>query len=317
MVVVAGGCGSRPGSVFSVLWGYKRSQRPSCAYEALGRRKYLDEAFSVSDLRRHTRRRGVGLNEHQVERSLTQHAEIPTALDRFERGSIKVLTGPLGSGMSEITEEWFRARIADARTRRDAAIPIWLRIDELGTVLEDSVVAEIGREALRRVGSDVVIDGLDERTQKAGSARRQAEEFVNRSPNSRVLLTSRALPPTASEVGLGTHAVIDVPLLTTEASATLMNTVAGQTIGPFGDQLLEAVHRPFFALLVARHATAARGATGIPELIDLVVHDVVTAGSADGVGRPAGSYQPVAPMDTGIQPCGGGALAARRRSITV
>lgn len=67
------------------------------------------------------------------------------------------------------------------------------------------------------------------------------------------------------------------PLLSLETSAALINRVAGESIGPLGSQLQAAVQRPLFALLVARHAAAAQGATGVPELIDLVVHDVVNA----------------------------------------
>lgn len=263
------------------LWGYRRSQKPSCPYEALGRRDYLERTLAASESRRHRRRLGVGLTEAQAQRSLTHRARIPTTLDQFEPGSIRVLTGPLGSGKSEIAEEWFRERITHAQAEDAAPIPVWIRIDELGSALEDKVIAEVGRDALKRFGSDIVIDGLDERTQKAGSALVQAHEFATGSPKCRVLLTSRALPSAASQIALTTQAVVTTPLLSAETSAALINKVAGESIGPLGNQLQEAVGRPLFALLVARHAAAAKGATGIPELIDLVVHDIVEADDFD------------------------------------
>lgn len=175
------------------LWGYRRSQKPSCVYEALGRRKYLERTLASSESRRYRRRRGVGLTEAQVQLSLAHRARFPSSLDRFERGSIRVLTGPLGSGKSEIAEEWFLEQVIHAQADKRAAIPIWIRIDELGSVLEDVIIAEVGREALNRFGTDIVIDGLDERTQTPGSALLQADEFVARLSKCRVLLTSRAL----------------------------------------------------------------------------------------------------------------------------
>src|SRR5262249_22900592 len=150
--------------------------------------------LAASETRRRRRRLGVGLTEAQLQRSLAHSARPPAALDGFEPGTIKVLTGPLGSGKSEIAEEWFRDQIAHAQAVKTAPIPIWLRIDELSSSLEEKVIAEVGREALKRFGTDVVIDGLDERTQKAGSALLQADEFATKSPKCRVLLTSRALP---------------------------------------------------------------------------------------------------------------------------
>jgi hypothetical protein len=268
-------------AVACTLWGYKRSQKPSCDYEALGRREYLDQTLASSDARRLRHRRGVGLTEAQAQRSLRHRARVPEALDRFEPGSIKVLTGPLGSGKSEIAEEWFCAHVARAQAEKGAPIPVWIGIDDLGSALVDKVIAQVGRDALTRFGADIVIDGLDERTQKAGTALLQADDFVSRSPKSRVLLTSRALPAAASDIKLLTHGVVEAPLLSPETSAALIDTVAGVSVGPLGSQLQAATLRPLFALLVAGHASAAKGATGIPELIELVVHDVVTAEGFD------------------------------------
>jgi hypothetical protein len=55
-----------------------------------------------------------------------------------------------------------------------------------------------------------------------------------------------------------------------------MATVAGRAVPQLGPQLEIAVRRPLFALLVAQHVTSAEGVTGIPEVIDRVVADVVS-----------------------------------------
>ena len=55
-----------------------------------------------------------------------------------------------------------------------------------------------------------------------------------------------------------------------------MARVAGRRIPDLGRQLETAVARPLFALLVAQRIAAVEGATGIPEVIDRVVDDVVS-----------------------------------------
>jgi hypothetical protein len=102
----------------STLWGYQRSQKPSCSYEALGRRKYLDQTLAASDSRQLRRRLGVGLTEPQAKRSLIHRARIPDTLDRFEPWSIRVLTGSLGSGKSEIAEQWICERVTFAESEK-------------------------------------------------------------------------------------------------------------------------------------------------------------------------------------------------------
>ncbi|WP_131806822.1 NACHT domain-containing protein [Mycobacteroides abscessus] len=200
-------------------------------------------------------------------------------MSAFESGSIRVLVGPLGSGKSEIAEEWFSDQVASARLNKVARVPIWFRVDELGSALEDKVIAAVGRAVLDEVGVDLVVDGLDERAHKASSVLLQADDFVKRWPTSRALITSRSAP-NVIEIEFSNQ-IIEAPLLSPETSAALIKSVAGQVGGPLGRQLAAAASRPLFALLIARHVSGAEGVTGVPELIDLVVHDVVTAEEFD------------------------------------
>ena len=147
---------------------------------------------------------------------------------------------------------------------------MWITTDDLGSALEPHVLAEVGLSVLRDRGVDAVVDGLDERADRASALMRQAAEFVKKWPLSRVLLTTRSPGLVAEEL------LVAAPVLTRQEAAALMARVAGRRIPDVGPQLQTAVLRPLFALLVAQRIAAVEGATGIPEVIDLVVDDVVS-----------------------------------------
>ena len=69
---------------------------------------------------------------------------------------------------------------------------------------------------------------------------------------------------------------MEAPPLSGAQATRLMETVAGRRVPRLGKQLESAVRRPLFALLAAQHAAAAEGVTGVPEIIDRVVADVVS-----------------------------------------
>lgn len=239
------------------------------------REAYLDRIEATSRSRLEARRAGTGLSPDQIARSLTHPVSVPKALYELAAGALRVLTGPLGSGKSDIAEEWLRASVAKARQDPSAPVPVWVAVRDLDHPLGEYIATEVGTGDLSRTGVDVVIDGLDERTDRAATALRQAADFVVRWPKSRILLTSRA-PEKVNQ-----HLLVVTPPLRREEAGRLMTLVAGRPIAGLGPDLEEAIERPFFALLVARHATAAEGTTSTQELIDLVVEDVVTAEGFD------------------------------------
>ena len=69
---------------------------------------------------------------------------------------------------------------------------------------------------------------------------------------------------------------MEAPPLSGAQATRLMEAVAGRRVPRLGKQLESAVRRPLFALLAAQHAAAAEGVTGVPEIIDRVVADVVS-----------------------------------------
>ncbi|MCE5292050.1 MAG: hypothetical protein LLG14_22800 [Nocardiaceae bacterium] len=243
-------------------------------YDILGRPEYLTVLRRASDHRMHDRRLGAGLTPEQVARSLPLQPVVPTSLTALSAGSALLLAGPLGSGKSDIAEQWHRTNIAAAQAADDRRIPIWLSPELLGKPLEEQVIDEIGLAALAGVGVDIVIDGLDEHTDRSASAIRQAREFTTKWAKSRVVLTSRSTDGVPIPV-------VEAPQLDDNQSQRLMATVAGHQLGPLDARILEAVHRPLFALLVAVHSSSDEGATGIPELVDRVADTVVAAGGHD------------------------------------
>lgn len=257
--------------VETVLDGEAAPPAPTAAtpYAVFGHEKYIDIATEASEQRRRQRRLGAGLEEAQAERSLGQHVVVPDYLRVLNAGDACVLVGALGSGKSDMAEEWHRSNLVTAQADSAGPIPVWLSSGTLNKAIEDFLVGEIGIQSLASQGVDVVVDGLDEHTEDATRTLAEARNLVNRWPKSRVVLTARAVDP-ASPVR-----EVAAPLLDDGHAGRLMTTVAGRQLPPLSDQLTEAARRPLFALLIARHASAAEGANGIPELVDRVVDDIV------------------------------------------
>lgn len=244
--------------------------RPSAPFEAIPRPEYLARAIRISKARAASRRRGAGLTDEQVARCIDYQPAIPQALAELSPGEMRVLHGPLGTGKSDIAEQWMRSNIASAAAEDAAAVPVWIDIDDLDRAVETRVHDEVGLAALEGVGVDLVIDGLDQRSAKAAGVVRQAEEFVHKWPRSRLLLTSR------STEGMDDRTLVAAPPMNAEDANALMTAVAGRRVGPFGPQIDSSLTRPLFALMVSQHATASIGATGVPEVIDRVVNGIVS-----------------------------------------
>jgi hypothetical protein len=173
-----------------------------------------------------------------------------------------------------VADEWLRLQALSASIV-DAPLPLWLQIDDLDSALDDLVARKLPESVLGSSGISMVIDGLDERTDRGPTIVRQATEFVARWPKSSIVLTSRA--PEKLDPAL----LVPASELAPEESTMLMEAVAGRRLKDIGSQLWQAATRPLFAILIAQHASRTDGVTGIAELIDLVVDDVVHNESGD------------------------------------
>lgn len=247
--------------------------RSASVLATTGRGAYLAGMLAVSEERLRHRRRSTGLTEDALARSLRYRATVPQELTQLEQSCFRVLHGPLGSGKSDIAEEWLRTSINTASADPGSAIPMWIAIDDLTTTLESHVRNEVGLETLALAGADVVVDGLDERTDKSANLVRQAGEFVKKWVKSRVLLTSR------STEGLDPGVLTEAGNLDRGTAQRLLETVAGRPVNGLGPTIEATLTRPLFVLLVGQHVSSAAGATGIPEVIDLVVNDILSRNS--------------------------------------
>ncbi len=163
-----------------------------------------------------------------------------------------------------------RASIRRAQNDDSAPVPLFISAKELDETVDVRVSRDIGSATVLRCGVDIVIDGLDERTDLAATKVQEASEFVARWTKSRVVLTTRN-PDLRDE-----SVQVAMSDMTDAQAAELMSAVAGRPIPPLGAQLTKSVRRPpLFAVLTASHATANDGVTGTSELIDRVVEQIV------------------------------------------
>lgn len=244
-------------------------------YESMSRTQYLSRALATSDSRIERRRTGAGLDETQVERVRQLRPQLPLRLKALQSGQFVVLTGPLGTGKSDIAECWFRDAAKLAQYKHDAPVPVWILIDDLESSLEVHVQKEVGLPALETLGADIVIDGLDQRADRAERVVGQADSLIRRWPRSRVVLTSRATHGVSSSI------VIEVEPISRAYGRRLVELVAGTTQLPdMRPEIEEALERPLFALLVGQQA-ASETLTTMTEVVEGVVRRIVNGESKD------------------------------------
>lgn len=238
-------------------------------YETVGREAYLARALWDSKARIERRRAGAGLDEAQVARIQNLLPHVPHELRTLPSGQFVVLTGALGSGKSDIAEGWLRDAAVVAQDNPEAPVPVWIAIDDLESSLELHVHREVGIQALNALGADIVIDGLDQRADRAERTIRYADSLTGRWPRSRVVLTSRA-----------THNVRDSALVQVRPIAKshgqkLVSLIAGTSqLADLRPEIEEALERPLFALLIGQQASSGE-LTTMTEVVEGVVRRVV------------------------------------------
>jgi hypothetical protein len=220
---------------------------------------------------RRARRSALGLTDKQVDASFTAEPALPDALSRLTPGELVVLTGPLGSGKSDLADRWLLDTARDYAANSGRPIPLWLAASSVSGSLEAHVLAELGGAAvLVEHGVDLVFDGLDERLGDAASLLEQARGLVAAFPRSRAVLSARE--------GVSVPATCAFPVgpWDEDVALDLVAAVAGggsrwQVAHGWPPSLRDAVRRPLFALLAGRHA-ADRDTPSTPSgLIDRAV----------------------------------------------
>lgn len=241
----------------------------------MGRSAYLARALEDSDSRIERRRAGAGLDEAQVSRIRHLLPQVPHQLRILSDGQFVVLTGALGTGKSDMAEGWFRGAVEVAQYNPDAPLPVWVAIDDLESSLEVHLQHEVGILALETVGADIVIDGLDQRADRAERTIGFADSLTRRWPRSRVVLTSRATH------NVRDSRVVRVDPMPKSYGQKLVSLVAGTVeVGDLRPEIEEALERPLFALLIGQQASSGE-LTTMTEVIEGVVRKVVGRENTD------------------------------------
>lgn len=244
-------------------------------YQTMGRDAYVVRALENSESRIERRRAGAGLDEAQVARIRDLRPQVPRQLETLPSGRFVVLTGALGTGKSDIAEGWIRDAAEAAQNTPDAPVPVWVAIDDLESSLEVHLQREIGVLALETLGADIVIDGLDQRADRAERTIGYADSLTRRWPRCRVLLTSRATH------NVGESVVVRVNAVPKSYGRKLMSLVAGTSqLGDLRPDIEEALERPLFALLIGQQASSEQ-LTTMTEVIEGVLRRVVGRESKD------------------------------------
>lgn len=235
----------------------------------MGRDAYLARAVKDSETRVERRRAGAGLDEVQVSRIRHLLPQVPHQLRTLPSGRLVVVTGALGTGKSDIAEVWLRGTARAAQNTPDAPVPVWVAIDDLESSLEVHLQREIGLLVLETLGADIVIDGLDQRADRAERTIGYADSLTRRWPRCRVVLTSRATH------SVGESVVVRVNAVPKSYGRQLVSLVAGTSqLGDLRPEIEEALERPLFALLLGQQASLGE-LTTMTEVIEGVVRRVV------------------------------------------
>lgn len=235
----------------------------------------LDLLRRESDARRAVRRDWAGLADEaytEALRAISDH--LPT----HAAGTATLMLGSLGSGKSEVCEEWFRAAVdrleADWRSPR----PVWLHARELATASLETVLAgKITWDEVASNGVALVIDGLDEvEALSAHHILDQAKVLVRVHSSSCVVLASR--PGVLSDAGNE----YKWDGLDRDDAVKIVGTVAGSESATEGwsSSLVDSVRRPFFAIAAGLYVAAGRSPRSEAELIDYLVRRALSRASA-------------------------------------
>lgn len=277
--------------VISEEWSRSRNERITVSLIELarstGRLKDLGalETAHYLDRRSMERRRirmaALGVEWGQIDSVL---AIQPAPLPEVAKGSVRVVSGPYGSGKSELAEQWHREGIGAFRNDLQTQIPIWIDARDLREGVIDQVVAAGlgGREIFWDPGVQLVVDGLDEVEGSRAVSIVSDLRVAAAGTASSILVTSRPDVVPRDELD------VQMEPLRMESVRALIKLLSPGSRGyetyDWPASLLESATRPFFAIAIARTA-GSKPATNAADLIRLVVEQAMLRGSTLDVAR--------------------------------
>lgn len=172
---------------------------------------------------------------------------------QLDPGRLILLIGEMGAGKSLMAERLFQRAIQQLREDINAPIPIYI---EAGQLQPKEPLCQVVKEAASSIGNPqtqgavVIIERTDEFERSLGSRiLREARIIVKVWEKTTIIITSRPVPDFAE----AEESVI-VPPLSNEEAYTLINRLAGKTVTcmaqNWAESVLNAIHRPLFAVLV-------------------------------------------------------------------
>lgn len=172
---------------------------------------------------------------------------------QLDPGRLILLIGEMGAGKSLMAERLFQRAIQQLREDINAPIPIYIEAWELPP---QKPLCKVVKEAASSIGNPrtqgavVIIERTDEVERSLASRiLREARIIVKVWQKTTIIITSRPIPDFAE----AEESVI-VPPLSNEQAYTLINRLAGKTVTcmaqNWAESVLNAIHRPLFAVLV-------------------------------------------------------------------
>lgn len=256
----------------------------SGTFTGLSRRDAAELLRRYSFARRSVRLAAFGVTAERIEGSFTAtRSRVPD----IPAGAIRVITGPFGSGKSEVAEAWHMECLETFENDPGHPHPLWLGASDLvHRRLEDRLADLMGSDLVNESGVAVVIDGLDEvDAQVASRLVEQSQVFVSVHTNCCVLLTSRPGVVDSQPFALEWKG------LTRDEAMQLVNAVAGNEPSSWSweDAFVESISRPFFALaagvVLAEGARPAGQADLIRRLVESALADAPTNAAAVAPGE--------------------------------
>lgn len=205
-----------------------------------------DQLIRECSKRREILRRAPGVTQEQANLSTEFDFNDPDGLISLSSGRVVALVGPMGAGKSDVANLWLANRCREFAEDDGEPLPLWIAARNISHDLESWITSRIDSSTLAGVGVSLVVDGIDE-TSKGAQLVEECQILAARWPKSQVLITGR--PGMFADHVECAH----LESWSEDAAFEMIRKVAGSpNIHPYSypPQIVEAVRRPLFAMLV-------------------------------------------------------------------
>ncbi len=210
-------------------------------------RSYIaDQMIRECSKRREILRRAPGITQEQARLSSEFDLDDPDGLISLGPGGVVALSGPMGAGKTDVANLWLANRCREFAADDSRPLPLWITARNIDSGLESWIKSIVDSSTLARVGVSLVVDGVDE-TSKGAQLVEECQILSARWPKSQVLITGR---PGA----FADHVeCVHLESWSEDTAFEMIRKVTGSSrVYPhdYPPQIVEAVRRPLFAMLV-------------------------------------------------------------------